>query len=283
MPELPEVETIRLGLQKKTIGLKIKRIEIISAKTFGGKVSEAEGKKVLKVWRRAKVLGIDLSGDKTLLFHLKMSGQLVYDDGTRFVGGHPTVDMREQMPNKHTRVIFYFNNGGKLYFNDLRRFGWIKIVDSQRAVEDSSLKNLGPEPLDQDFDWQILKTNLLKHQSQPVKVALMDQSVVSGVGNIYANEACFDAKIDPRIKVSQLTDEQIKRLHKGVIRSLRDGIRYGGSTRAHFVNSEGQKGYFLDYAYVYGRDKQRCKKCGSEIKKIQLGGRGTYFCQHCQK
>lgn len=117
----------------------------------------------------------------------------------------------------------------------------------------------------------------------PVKVAIMDQSVVSGVGNIYANEACFLAGIDPRVKVVTLTDKQFQALHRGVVRGLREGIKYGGATRAHFVDPEGHKGYFLDYAYVYGRDKHPCKKCGTEIKKIQLGGRGTYFCPNCQK
>jgi len=107
--------------------------------------------------------------------------------------------------------------------------------------------------------------------------------VVSGVGNIYANEACFSAKLDPRKKVGDLGDREFKAIHKGVIRVIKDGIKYGGSTRAHFVDAEGHKGYFLDYAYVYGRDKHPCKVCGTDIKKIQLGGRGTYFCPSCQK
>ena len=110
----------------------------------------------------------------------------------------------------------------------------------------------------------------------------MDQSVVSGVGNIYASEACFNAKIDPRTKVKDLTDKDIKSLHRGMLKALRDGIKYGGSSRAHFVDADGHRGYFLDYAYVYGRDKHACKICSTEIKKIQLGGRGTYFCPACQ-
>ena len=326
MPELPEVEVIKLGLQKKIIGLKITKIQVLSPKSFIGNPNLARGQKVLNIWRKAKILGVDVgshSGAKrsgaieskkrsyrarrylqddniTWLFHLKMSGQLVYDDGKRparhasqlagvagrFIGGHPTPDMVGKMPNSHTRVIFEFNDKSKLYFNDQRKFGWIRIVDSgQWAPEgevDSSLKTLGPEPLEDDFTWEILKSNLLKHKSQSVKVALMDQTVVSGVGNIYANEACFNAKIDPRTKVSQLTDKDMRSLHRGVILSLRDGIKHGGSSRAHFVDPEGHKGYFLDYAYVYGRDKHPCKKCGTEIKKIQLGGRGTYFCPKCQ-
>ncbi len=290
MPELPEIETIRLGLSKKIVGLTIKKVDVLSPKTFQGKVEEVEGRKVVEVWRRAKILGIDLSGKTTLLFHLKMSGQLVWTrtqnkelrTKNRFIGGHPTVDMAGPMPNSHTRVIFIFDNDSKLYFNDQRRFGWIKVVQSSEFKVQSFFKELGPEPLDKSFTWQVLKQNLLKRKSMAVKVAIMDQKVVSGVGNIYANEACFDAKIDPRTKVKDLTDKDFKSLHRGVTKSLRDGIKYGGSTRAHFVNAEGQKGYFLDYAFVYGKDKEKCRKCSSIIQKIQLDGRGTYFCAKCQ-
>lgn len=324
MPELPEVETIRLGLVHKIIGLKVKKIQILSPKSFIGDPKLVEGKKVLNIWRRAKLLGIDLaegtgySGQGTvkksynlkpvtcnliLFFHLKMTGQLIYDDGKRparhasqlagvagrFIGGHPTPDMVGKMPNSHTRVIFTLENQesrlpatSHLYFNDQRRFGWIKVIDNGQLKIDNLFKKLGPEPLEKEFNWQILKSNLLKHKFMPVKVALMDQTVVSGVGNIYANEACFDAKIDPKTKVKDLTDEQFKSLHRGVIKSLRDGIKYGGSTKTHFVDSDGHKGYFLDYAFVYGLDKHPCKICKTEIKKIQLGGRGTYFCPKCQ-
>lgn len=281
MPELPEVETIKLGLLKRIVRLKITKIQINSPKSFLGNPNLVEGQKVLNIWRRAKILGMDL-GEISLLFHLKMSGQLVWVGKSRFIGGHPTQDMAGEMPNSHTRVIFSFSNGSHLYFNDQRRFGWVRVVDSPQVTADSSLKNLGPEPLEKGFSWQILKSNLLKHKSQPIKVALMDQTVVSGIGNIYANEACFNAKFNPRKKASELTDEDFKKLYRGIIKSLEDGIKYGGASRAHFVDSEGHKGYFLDYAYVYGRDKHPCKRCKAEIRKIQLAGRGTFFCPYCQ-
>jgi len=281
MPELPEVEVIKLGLQRRIVGLKITKIQINSQKSFIGNPNLIEGQKVLKIWRKAKILGIDF--DKiTLLFHLKMSGQLVWVGKSRFIGGHPTADMNDQMPNPHTRVIFSFSDGSHLYFNDQRRFGWVKVVTSTEVTSNKLFEKLGPEPLEKAFSWQILKSNLLSHKSQPVKVAIMDQAVVSGVGNIYANEACFDGKVDPRKKVGQLTDQEFKSLYKGVIKSLQDGIKHGGSSKAHFVDAEGHKGYFLDYAYCYGRDKHPCKKCGTDIKKIQLAGRGTYVCERCQ-
>lgn len=283
MPELPEVETIKLGLQKKIIELKIKEIQVLSPKSFIGNPKLAEGQKVLKVWRRAKILGLDL-GKITLLFHMKMSGQLIFEDGKRFIGGHPTEDMMGNMPNAHTRVIFSFSDGSHLYFNDQRKFGWVKIVQSAKLKVQSEeiLGKLGPEPLEKGFTWQVLKQNLLRHKSMPVKVAIMDQSVVSGVGNIYSNEACFDAKIDPRKKVSKLSDEEFKSLYQGIIKSLQAGIKYGGSTRVHFVDLEGRKGYFLDYAKVYGKEDYPCKGCPGKVKKIPLGGRGTYFCPSCQ-
>lgn len=283
MPELPEVETIKLGLQKRIVGLKLTKIEILSPKSFIGNPKAVEGKNILNVWRRAKILGIDFSGDISLLVHLKMSGQLVLvQSKKRFIGGHPTEDMVGEMPNKHTRVIFSFSDDSHLFFNDQRRFGWIRIIH-ELQTRNSQLAKLGPEPLEKEFTWQILKTNLLKHKSQPVKVAIMDQSVVAGVGNIYANEACFLAKIDPRRKVSDLTDLEFNNLYQGIITSLKDGIKHGGSTRAHFVDAEGQKGYFLDYAFVYWLDKHPCKICKTKILKIQLRGRGTYFCPACQR
>lgn len=284
MPELPEVEIIKLNLQRKLVGLKIQKIDIPSQKSFLGESKHVIGQKVLKLERKAKLLIIDLSGNLSLLFHLKMSGQLVWvKAGDKFIGGHPTEDMFGGLPNKSTRVIFDFSDGSKLYFNDQRKFGWIKIVDRQQVAGNILINRLGPEPLEKGFTWQVLKENLQKHKSQPVKIAIMDQSVISGVGNIYANEACFNAKIDPSTKVEKLTDKQLRALHEGIIRALKDGIKYGGSTRVHFVDPEGHKGYFLDYAYVYGRDKHPCRICKTEIKKIRLDGRGTYFCSHCQR
>lgn len=305
MPELPEIEVIRMGLTRKIIGLKIKEIEVLSPKSFIGRTDELEGQKVLKIWRKAKFLGIDLIPSKlrdsslvtqndqvvTLLIHLKMSGQLVYEDENRFIGGHPTEDMTGKMPNSHTRVIFTFSDGSHLYFNDQRKFGWIRVISKfEIRSAGGSLKNnsnflnkLGPEPLEKGFTWDVLKQNLLRHKKMPVKVVIMDQSAISGVGNIYANEACFNARIDPRKKIVDLSDEQFKKLHTGIIKALKAGIEHGGSTRAHFVDAEGHKGYFLDYAFVYGKDKHPCKVCGRKIEKIQLGGRGTYFCPHDQK
>ncbi len=285
MPELPEVETIRIGLSKKVLGLKIKDITVLSPKSFQGEIKDIQGKVVRDVFRRAKVLGVTLESDLTVLVHLKMTGQLIYQGETNLVGGHPTKDMVGEMPNRSTRVVITFSDDSKLFFNDQRRFGWMKVVRSNELgiMNNGFLNKLGPEPLDEEFSWQILKEKLLRRKTMPVKVAIMDQEIVSGVGNIYAAEAVFLAKIDPRKKVKDLTDQEVKRLHQGIIKSLQDGIRYGGSSREHYVNAEGQKGDFLDYAFVYGREGKECKLCQTKLLKIKQSGRGTVFCPLCQK
>lgn len=291
MPELPEVETIKKGLDNKVVGLTLKKIEILNPKTFqSGKPQQAEGARIVDVWRRAKMLGIELvsTGPVTLLLHLKMTGQLIFvEEGERhrIIGGHPTPDMKGDLPNKSTRVIFEFSNGSKLYFNDQRKFGWVKLLEGGKAqiMNDKLFKNLGPEPLEKDFNWEVLKNNLLRHKSMPIKVALMDQSVVSGIGNIYSSEALFNARIDPRRKVSTLSDEEFKKIVIGIQKALKVSIEKGGSTRAHFVDVEGNKGYFLDYANVYGKEGYKCNGCPGKVQKIQQAGRGTYFCPICQK
>ncbi|KKR80911.1 MAG: formamidopyrimidine-DNA glycosylase [Candidatus Daviesbacteria bacterium GW2011_GWA1_41_61] len=286
MPELPEVETIRLGLEKKIVGLEITNIELIRPKTFQGDNKLLQGKKVLNIWRRAKMLGIDLTSDLTLLFHLKMTGQLIFEKGKeKITGGHPTKDMLGPMPNKSTVVIFSFDDGSHLYFNDQRQFGWVKVIPTSRieAEEKKLLGELGPEPLEKDFTWQVLKDNLLKRKKTPIKVALMDQSLIAGIGNIYTSESLFLARVDPRRLVNTITDEEFKKLHRGILDSLRLSIEKGGSTRAHFVNVDGQKGYFLDFANVYGKDGQACRGCPDKVVKITQAGRGTYFCPDCQK
>jgi formamidopyrimidine-DNA glycosylase len=282
MPELPEVETIKLSLQPKIVGLSIKSLKIFNKNSIQGNPKLVIDKNILNIERKAKLLLVNLDGDISILFHLKMSGQLIFAGDEKFIGGHPTIDMLGALPNKSTRVIFEFSNNSKLYFNDQRKFGWIKIFNKEQLSVDSFLNKLGPEPLEKKFTWRVLKMNLLKHKASPVKVALLDQSIIAGVGNIYASEACFNAKIDPRTKVRDLTDEQFRKLHSGLVLSLQRGIKYGGSTRTHFVDVDGKKGLFLDYAKVYNRDKKLCLVCQTPIEKIKLGGRGTFFCPHCQ-
>lgn len=291
MPELPEVEMIKLSLEKKITGEVIKGVQILNPKSFQGEVSYLLGSKIKKIWRRAKILGIDLipkskKAELTLLFHLKMSGQIIFQpkNNKRFIGGHPTLDMNLDMPNKSTRVIFELANGSKLFFNDQRKFGWIKLIQTPELSGQDFIKKLGPEPFDKLFTNKVLKENLLKHKSQPVKAALLDQTILAGVGNIYASEACFNASINPETKIGSLTDLQLTSLYEGILKALSDGIKHGGSSKTHFVDSDGKKGYFLDYAFCYNRAGKDCKRCMiGKIVKIKLGGRGTFYCPNCQK
>ncbi len=285
MPELPEVEIIRLFLAQNIVKLKIESVEILNSKSFIGDKNQITGREITDVGRRGKILQLNLGG-QSLLIHLKMSGQLVWinnigNDG-KFIGGHPTRDMFGDLPNKSTRVIFNLSGGSNLLFNDQRKFGWIRVASKNEVEADKFLNLLGPEPLENSLSVEVFKENLLKRKNTPIKVALLDQQILAGVGNIYASEACFIARIDPRKKVADLSGEQFKKLLEAVKETLNDGIKYGGSSKTHFANPEGKKGLFLDYAYVYGRENLPCKKCGKPIKKIKLGGRGTYFCAGCQ-
>ncbi|RJP46282.1 MAG: hypothetical protein C4584_01845 [Armatimonadetes bacterium] len=189
------------------------------------------------------------------------------------------------LPNKSTVAVFEFEEGSKLYFNDQRRFGWVKLYETSKIKDQKEdvLGKIGPEPFDPNWTWQQLKESLSKHPKMPIKVAIMDQSVVAGVGNIYASESLFLARIDPRKKAGSLSDEEYQKLYEGIKKSLEEAIRYGGSTIAHFVDANGKKGYFLDYANVYGKEGQPCRGCEGKVVKINLGGRGTYYCPACQK
>ena len=286
MPELPEVETIKLGLEAKIKGLKIEKIQILTAKSFSGAIASITGAKISTVARRAKLLLIGLDNNKTIIIHLKMTGQLILEassqqQGARIIGGHPTTNMFSVLPNSTTRAVFNLSDGSKLFFNDQRMFGWIKVVNNDQLPIIN--QKLGPEPLGEEFSWTLLKTQLLKRKTTPVKVVLMGQEIVAGIGNIYASEACFIAGLDPRRKVLTITDGDFQRLHQGVIQSLTESLKQGGSTRSHFKNINGERGNFLEHAFVYGKNGQPCKVCAVDVEKVTLGGRGTYLCSQCQK
>ncbi len=294
MPELPEVETIKRGLADKIVDTKITEINILNPKSFQGEIKDVIAQTITAVRRRAKVLIIDLSNHQSLVFHLKMSGQLILSSSEsnskipKVVGGHPTKDMLGQMPNKSTRVIFSLsttNNNPKdyqLYFNDQRKFGWVKVIATDQITQTSWLKSLGPEPLESEFTVEILKKQLSRRPKTPIKVALLDQQLIAGIGNIYACEACFMSRIDPKKLIKDLTESEIELLHQSIIDALQASIKYGGSSKTNYLNASGEKGYFLDVATVYDRTDQPCRVCQQPISKIKLGGRGTYFCINCQ-
>lgn len=294
MPELPEVETIRRSLQKAIVGKTIRDVDVRKAKIFQGKTSDVIGERIEAVMRRGKVLIIKLSHAKNLLIHFKLTGQMVWvpEAGKRVTVGHPIPFAGTELPAKTTHVVFAID-GGRLFYNDLRQFGWIKVVDDSELKVDGLLAKLGPEPLDfsrgepsadKEFTVDYLKAVFSK-SSKPIKILIMDQEKIAGVGNIYANDALFEAGILPTREAKSLGDEEIKKLREAITLVLNEGFKYGGSSAADeaYIRPDATPGSYQEHFRVYQRDKEKCRKCGTIIKRINLGGRGTFFCQECQR
>jgi formamidopyrimidine-DNA glycosylase len=296
MPELPEVETLRRELARGLVGQKIAggkilwrgAIKPLSPKQF---LKQIVGQKITMVERRAKILLLSLRpSELTLAIHLKMTGQLIYHplrlpqrgrekqatSSLPFGEGQGGVNL-----SKHTRAIFNFTDGSHLYFNDLRKFGWLKLLsdDSKKKW----LARLGREPLTPEFDFETFKTILKRYPNRWLKQTLLDQTLVAGLGNIYADESCFGAKVRPIRRVKSLTVLEIKKLYLAIKRILNLAIKKGGTSAKDYVRSDGSLGNFVPYLKVYGRAKQKCKHCKTLIRKIKLAGRGTHFCPRCQK
>jgi len=288
VPELPEVETIKRDLAKILVGLKINQVKITWAKTiaplspaiFQRKIA---GTKITAIERRAKMIRIKLSGPLDLLIHLKMTGQLIYQPqiGKIVVGGHPQPGGLINLPNSFTRVILSFTNDSKLFFNDLRKFGWIRLADD-KTIKTLFAKN-GPEPLSKDFSLLVFQQILARFPRRPIKQILLDQTLIAGLGNIYVDEACFNAKILPTRKTSTLKPKEITKLHQAIIAILKLSISKKGTSSRNYVRADGSQGGFVPYLNVYGRSKETCKVCKQPIQKIKFVGRGTHFCKYCQK
>jgi formamidopyrimidine-DNA glycosylase len=288
MPELPEVETVKLGLNKLLPRKTILSVKTDTPKSFPNDQNLVDkfmiGALVVIIRRRAKVLIIDLNTGYSLIIHLKMTGQLVYkSDLYRFGAGHPNDSLIGSLPDRSTRVEITFTDKSKLYFNDQRKFGWMRLIATSLVPELTFMTKLGPEPLEAEFTWQVLKSRLLKRKNSSIKPVLIDQTVISGVGNIYADESLWLAKINPLTKVSSLSDQKIKLLHKELVDVLLLSIAKGGSTDRNYVNAEGIKGSYIDFAKVFRRDGLPCPRCGREIHKIRVACRGTHFCSYCQR
>lgn len=281
MPELPEVETIARQLREVLVGTKIHKIEVLRARSFVGDYREIEGNKISEITRRSKVLQIGLGDyEKSLIIHLKMTGQLVWRKGqSQVAGGHPSEDWVAELPNKHTRIVFDLDDGSKLFFNDLRVFGWIKVIENEKWMMEKS--KLPPDVIDEEFKREYFEKLLAV--KKPIKLLILDQQKIGGMGNIYANDALFDSKIDPRRKANTLTRKEITNLYSSMKKVIEKGIKMGGASAANFVQVSGMGGKYQDHFLVYRREGEKCLMCGSKIKKIRMNGRGTFFCPNCQK
>lgn len=345
MPELPEVETIRRGLQRRLPGLSVRGLAYDWSKSWQPATRDVEGSLlgagIVRVHRRAKVLMIELNTGHSLLVHLKMTGQLVFVPLTtptvaslsrRFGGGHPTDSLIGRLPDPSTRLVICLGTasdtlrkglsspssrpalagcggeiplsspgapkrwqrlgpakgrhqpcGAHLFFNDQRKFGWVRLIPTPAIERLDFFRRLGPEPLEATFDAATLRQRLARRARATVKAALLDQSVLAGVGNIYADEALWTAQIHPGRRSRQLSEEEVRAIHSGLRQVLRQAISKGGSTDRNYVDATGRLGTYLHQANVFRRQGQACRRCGSVILKIRVAGRGTHFCPKCQR
>ena len=288
MPELPEVETVKRGLNKLIVGKVVTLVSCDTLKSFPNATADVDafltGSKIMAVRRRAKVLMIDLDSGYTLVIHLKMTGQLVFvEDSSRFGAGHPNDSLVGVLPDKSTRVSFEFTDGSHLYFNDQRKFGWVRLLPTLEVPNIDFMKKVGPEPLEDSFTVKDFIERFKRRSKTKIKAALLDQSVIAGVGNIYADESLWGAKINPSRLVGSLSQKELKTLYQEVRAVMNLSIEKGGSTNRNYVDAEGRKGSYMDFARVFRREGLGCPRCGAEIVKIRVAGRGTHICPKCQK
>lgn len=286
MPELPEVETVRMQLRRKVVGKIIDSVEVFHNKSVAHDTEIEEklrGKTIADIDRIGKLMIFSFVGedDLFLLAHLKMTGQFFYvDDGEVVGGGHSMTAADMDLPMKHTRVAFHFTNHTSLYFNDMRLFGYTKTAT---AVEVAlARKGFGPEPISETFDCTWFVERLRKRRT-PVKAALLDQSFIAGLGNIYVDEALWRAGVRPTRRADKVTKKEALALCVAAGEVMRESIAVGGTTFQHFKDTGGQNGNFTDYLKVFGQHGTICQRCSGIIKKIRCAGRGTHYCPGCQK
>jgi len=287
MPELPEVETVRLQLRHKIIGRSIDSVEVLHAKTVNYDediAAKLHGLTIADIDRVGKLLIVSFVGeaDLFLLAHLKMTGQFFFVDpqGDVSGGGHSLTLSDRDLPGRHTRVIFHFADQTTLYFNDMRLFGYTKLADEKTVA--IARAGFGPEPIDEVFDLERF-VKRLRQRKTSTKAALLDQSFVAGLGNIYVDEALWRAHVRPTRRADRVTKKEALLLGQAAGDVMRESIAVGGTTFQHFVDTGGANGNFTDYLKVFGRQGMPCSRCGEIIKKIRCAGRGTHFCPTCQR
>jgi len=287
VPELPEVETVKRGLKKLIIGKIITEVKFDWPKGFPNSKKDIDKylvkAKIMDIKRRAKVLMIELDSKYSLVTHLKMTGQLVYRGKKSFGAGHPTDSLVAELPDKSTRVTMTFDDGSTLFFNDQRKFGWMRLIPTHEVPEMDFMKKVGPEPLATSFKASDFIERFRRRNNTSIKAALLDQTVIAGVGNIYADEALYAVKIHPETKVKDIPDSKLKMLFEAVRKILKLSIKSGGSTDRNYVDAEGKRGSYLKFARVFRREGEDCPRDGTKIEKIKVAGRGTHVCPMCQK
>jgi formamidopyrimidine-DNA glycosylase len=287
MPELPEVETVRMQLRRKVVGKIIDSVEVFHGKSVEHDPlieDKLRGKKIADIDRIGKLMIFSFKNepDLFLLAHLKMTGQFFYvDDGGEVEGGgHSMTAADMDLPMKHTRIGFHFTDRSTLYFNDMRLFGYVKLAT--KIEVDTARGKFGPELTREDFDsdWFYKK---LKMRKTPIKAALLDQHFVAGLGNIYVDEALWRAKVKPTRIANKVTKKEAYLLAKSSGDVMNESIKVGGTTFQHFKDTDGGIGNFTQYLQVFGKQGTACPRCDTKIEKNRVAGRGTHFCPKCQK
>lgn len=272
MPELPEVETVRRGLEHLIVGKKIVSVEVRVPKMVKTGVEDFQldilGQTFKSIGRRGKYLLLNLNR-QTIISHLRMEGKyLLFED--------------EVPDNKRFHLFFGLDGGSTLVYQDVRKFGTFELLPKSQVEAYFVQKKIGPEPNAKDFKLKPFEEGLAKSH-KVIKTLLLDQHLVAGLGNIYVDEVLWAAKVDPERLASQLKKSEIKRIHDETIRILQLAIEKGGSTIRSYKNSLGEDGSMQDCLQVYGKTDQPCARCATPIEKIKVGGRGTHFCPSCQK
>jgi len=331
MPELPEVETIKRGLEPLILNKIIREVNVdeTTRKAFQGDEGNAVDAKVVALRRKGKALLVDLSSGYTLLIHLRMTGQLIWRDNLfslrttppemergsfrdsrssrisskntasqgealdeaeeeydemmahQFAAGHPSKNFTAELPNGQTRVTFVFDEG-TLYFNDQRKFGFVKVIPTKEVEKEKFIAELAKEPW--EMSTQELFSQCQRHKNSPIKAVLLDQKVIAGLGNIYADESLFYASVHPARRAGELTEKQVDLILEGARSVMLASIDSGGSTMATYVKPDGSTGSYLEnFAQVFRREGKKCLRCGEIILKCRVAGRGTHYCPCCQE
>lgn len=288
MPELPEVETVRRGLARSIVGRTLAGFETDTKKMLNHPLpfyqKTLKGQKILAVRRRAKMIIIELSGGWSLLIHLKMTGQLVFQGkGKCVIGGHPIKEGFSCTQNKFTHAVFTFKDGTHLFFNDVRKFGWIRLYKGEELLKLLASSGLGTEPLEKEFTLDVMEREMARRGAARIKQFLLDQRNVAGIGNIYGDEISYYARVRPDRRVKTLSAKEKRLIYKGIKRILAEAIKYEGTSISDYVKADGEAGAYTKKLKVYQRCGKKCYHCRGVVARLKLGGRTSSYCPRCQK
>ena len=292
MPELPEVETTVRGLKSRILGRKIKDVWIDfekmvkKPKNFKEFKRKLKGKEIKNIKRRGKNILINLSDNKILLIHQKMTGHLlfgkwVFKKGKWF--SEVPGPLRNDFKNQFLHLVFFLDNGKNLALSDLRKFAKVELWDKNELENSKGFKDLGHEPLEKKFTFVKFKGVLEKRKKGKIKQVLMDQKIIAGIGNIYSDEILWDAQVNPFRDIKTLKEKELKKIYKSMRKILKKGIRVKGDSVSDYRKIDGTEGGFGSLEKVYRKEGKKCQRCGSIIKRKKIGGRSTHFCPKCQK